>query len=172
MPIEIKTVYTKERLLRFSYYVFGRKLILNILYLILGIFALLTLIAGAILDVLTIEIALMLSVGLLIVLAYFLLNLLLPQILVRKANNLNTDINYSFSEENLSIIAENSLINENTNIKYDIFKKIVKYKNELYLFIEKYQAFIVDLSETDEEIVSTLKALLSTKVAHKKFKWK
>ena len=172
MPIEIKTVYTKERLLRFSYYVFGRKLILNILYLILGIFALLTLIAGAILDVLTIEIALMLSVGLLIVLAYFLLNLLLPLILVRKAKNLNTDINYSFSEENLSIIAENSLINENTNIKYDIFKKIVKYKNELYLFIEKYQAFIVDLSETDEEIVSTLKALLSTKVARKKFKWK
>ena len=60
---------------------------------------------------------------------------------------------------------------EEGELKYGVFVKYIKNKNDLYLFISAKQAWTVDMSALDAQQVQDLKALLEQKIVSKKNKW-
>ena len=171
MPIEFSTVYTKERLLRHSKFVAASQKLFWIMLIIMTIFAGTVYTLLAIIDALsstaTLYALLILWIDLVCVFCYF----ILPRFLIKKAKNLNSIVRYSFDTDNFRTNTVNAYLEESTTVQYSFLSKICKNKSELYLFVTRQMAYIIDLTELSPEQTIALKELLYTKVNQKKIKW-
>ena len=172
MPIQTTTVYTRERLLRFSRYMAASKWymwpILIVDLLAVGVMCVLdyltyqTVSAGwATLFVVILAMGILLAIMLWVV----------PPLTVKKANNLDAVVEMSFSEESVTYTAGGMHVTESGEFKYPMFLKYVKNHTELYLYISKQQCYIVDLAPLSPEQTEQLRTLLSQKIISKKNKW-
>ena len=171
MPIQVTTVYTKERLLRFNNFVVRSKGWMWILM------AACTLIVGA-------AYGLLLSLGerdrmvewgfffiLFLDLFYFSMTVLLPRFTVKKAKNLDTSVQYAFDVDAFFAEAKNQYVDEKTTVKYTMLKRVVCRDGELYLLISSVNAYIVDVSALSHEDALLLKRILEEKLTPKRVKW-
>ena len=146
MPIQVTTVYTKERLLRFNNFVVRSKGWMWILM------AACTLIVGA-------AYGLLLSLGerdrmvewgfffiLFLDLFYFSMTVLLPRFTVKKAKNLDTSVQYAFDVDAFFAEAKNQYVDEKTTVKYTMLKRVVCRDGELYLLISSVPPSFINAS--------------------------
>lgn len=171
MPITVSTVYTKERLLRFNRYVARAKwpvwVMLGVCTLIvLGCVALL-----ALLNALSWEIWCYCFVVLAIDALYVLLNLVVTPLLVKKSKNIGTTVGYTFNVDCFTIDAANEYVTEKQTVKYAYLRRAVRAGDEIYLFISRRQAYIVDVSALDGGALTLLGGTLATSLGPRKMKW-
>ena len=173
MTINVTSVYTKERLLKLNNYMVKTK---KFLWIIMALCTILDLSAYCLFNFVWAINDSTINLGTYLILvwdAMFVFGyLILPRISIKKAKNLNAEIKFSFDEESFKTEFSSSEIEENSTTKYSVIKKIVKNGSDIYLFVSRVQALIVDASALPEEDLAQLKKLLQSKVPEKKFKWK
>lgn len=171
MDIKSTTVYTRERLIRFSDYFARMKMTGWIIYAVLTAI----IIAGDVFlflhGALTEQMIFLTALAILIDLLMVFMFVILPRLTVKKTNSYEARLNYSFSEEEVHLESEGKLFRDSTSFKYGAIEKAAAYKDDLYLFISKRQAYIVDLSAMSADDVSELRSLLAMKIPANKIKW-
>ena len=171
MEINNSTVYTKERLLKFNrFFARNQKFLWCALPIATAIVYLIGLIQS-IFSELSFPVAVcafMLTLfDIILPLMFF---LILPRYALKKTKIIDTVIEYKFTESELFVNVSNENIDEKTSIKYSLFQKAAKNKDELYLFLSASNAFVVDLSATTDEDKAQIKDALKSNL--KKVKWK
>ncbi len=171
MPINLKTVYTKERLLRFNDYLvrskkffWGFMILTSLLMLAMSVFALRI---AAMNWEMIICLCTVLAIDLISVFGY----LILPRITVGKQKNLDIEIEYSVGDDGIEIKAANEYGDEHSNVRYSALNRVRVNREDLYLFVGRYQAFILDLSRLSGAERLALRTLLMAKLPEKKIKW-
>ena len=168
MEIKNTTVYTKKRIIKYHrHYVLDRLVVWLILIastaFILSCDILMLLAGGEFFTSLTITI-------LLIDILYPLLSLvILPNIHVKKVKTVGATVEYAFKNDEILMHSKNEHLDETSIIKYTMLLKVIKNKNELYLYISSNQAFILDITGSKPDDVIKIKRLLRKNV--KKVIW-
>lgn len=171
MPINITTVYTKERLIRFNDYVAASKKALWALVALVTFYIVTEFFRAAIHGVLT-PLKTMCFIWIVVMnLAYIFMSFILPRIKVGKSPTLGLVINYTFDVDTYTSKVSNALIKDESTMDYSTIFKIVKNGEDLYLMVNRYRGLVVDLSQMTGEQKSMLKNVLQTKIEPKKFKW-
>lgn len=172
MKIESTTVYTKKRLLRFSDYNASSRtlfwcavVLINLCVFFSVLHSALTFTVSSMDVFMTVYIVLM---DILLPCLYF----LLPRVTVKKAKNMNADVNYAFEDEGLSLNVKTEQISESSSVKYAALYKVAENKQDLYLYMARNKGFIVDISAFTAEQKASLKAALVNSLGEKKVKWK
>ncbi len=168
MLFSAKTVYDKERLLRFNtFYVLSRRLFWIVMLvstlLVSAAFALSM--ASGNSDKLIIFCFILVWV---IVLLYTFLTLILPVLSIKKAKSLGAVITYTFDERSFKLEAEANGQKSMNEVSYSILEKVMESKQDIYLFLNNRQCFIVDKSGFTDGSPETLIKLL--KAQNVKFK--
>ena len=171
MPMEIQTVYTKERLLRFYRFTAMRRkwmlVLMVVATVIVGLSCLLILALGEPLGRCGFYLAMILLLDGL----YLFMTFVLPHLTVRKAKNLNTVVKYSFEIDSFTAEAKNDYVDEKTTVRYALIQKGIACGNELYLMVNFMTAYVVDLSSLSQEDTLWLKNILETNLSSKKVRW-
>lgn len=171
MPVEVKTVYTKEVLLRFQFFMATRR---KFLWIFMGVCS--TLIYGCLLwtSYLGIEVPTTKHCAIVITildLLYIFLLLILPRFTVKKSKSLNTVVKYTFYEDHYQILTSNPYSSETATHQYTLLHHAEKRDSTLYLFITNHQAQIVDLAELPYKELCLLRQTLEANLSPKKVKW-
>ena len=172
MPINISTVYDRERILRLNNYFARSKFVF---WIVMGIASLLVMASFtllAILDALSFQIWACLILVIFIDILHLFSYLVLPRIALNKNKSLNVKITYSFDTDSFQLNAVNEHMNENMTAKYTMLIKVVKENTDLYMFISNRQAYVVDLSGLSEEQIEMLKETMEKHIRPNKIKWK
>ncbi|MBE6885376.1 MAG: YcxB family protein [Ruminococcaceae bacterium] len=169
MAIQSTTVYTKERLLRFNDYIVLTKRALHWVPLLV---ASLVVFASAFLGGFSDFLSLCALIAVVCDVAVLFAYLILPRITVGKAKSLNSICRFTFEENQLILTTQNDQMEDTSTFRYSFFTAADKNGDVLYLFISRYQGFIVDLSGLSPEEQSNLRTLLSQKFPQKQLKWK
>ena len=172
MPINVSTVYDRERILRLNNYFAHSKFVF---WIVMGIASLLVMASFtllAILDTLSFQIWACLISVIFIDILYLFSYLVLPLIALNKNKSLNVKITYSFDTDSFQLNAVNEHMNENMTAKYTMLIKVVKENTDLYMFISNRQAYVVDLSGLSEEQIEMLKETMEKHIRPNKIKWK
>ena len=172
MPINVSTVYDRERILRLNNYFARSKFVF---WIVMGIASLLVMASFtllAILDALSFQIWACLISVIFIDILYLFSYLVLPRIALNKNKSLNVKITYSFDTDSFQLNAVNEHMNENMTAKYTMLIKVVKENTDLYMFISNRQAYVVDLSGLSEEQIEILKETMEKHIRPNKIKWK
>ncbi len=171
MDIKTKTILDKKRLNAFYDYALGSR---KLFWIALGAIN-----AGVLFDLLIsigapelLGEALGLLPAVLIVDALYALFFLIARLEASRSRSLNSTVNYTFAPEGFSEETVNDNYKESSEVKYSALVKVVKNKNDLYLFIARNMAHIVDLSELSEDEVLALKAFVTADLPQGKIKWK
>jgi len=171
MPIESTTVYTKERILKFNRFVAMSKKWMWVFMTVCNIIILF----GVVLMILLGDFEkIIFLLGIMAVSDFILIfnNFIIPRIAVKKQIGLHANIKFSLNEHNIHIQASTVNGIEDCTYNYPMIVKAAAQDNELYLFISKSRAFIVDMSLLADEHKALLKGLLEDKLGAKKVKWK
>lgn len=171
MPFTITTVYTKERLLRFQRHVAASKWIM---WILLGVCTLIVLGSTALLALLhavTFEIIVCCTVCVLLDLIYLAAYVILPPFLVKRAKNLNTSLTYVFKEDCFEVDASNAYIQEHATVQYSMISRVRTVADEMYLFISRRQAYVVDISALTAAQGILLRTVLTDVLGKKKVVW-
>ena len=173
MTLPITTVYTKERLLRFYFYY---QLVQRVWFPIILGFDMILMTAWMIKDFLngppvSESIAAAFFIVWVIGITWIVVALILPFFTVKKAKNLNTVTETILGEEGMHYKMCSTYATEEGELKYGMFVKYIKNKNDLYLFVSARQAWLVDISSLNPEQTEQLHTLLSEKIVSKKNKW-
>ena len=170
MPIEINTAYDKKRILAFNDYIAKSKIAL---WIYMGICTLIVLAGSVYIAALGhMSGAVYAAIGAVVILdalAAF-MYVVFPRITLNKNKNVGTTIKYAFRDDCFMIEAESAHVQESSTIKYTLIKKIRQSGGDIYLFISKLQAFIVDISALSEPELEALKNLLKNNIDSKKIK--
>ena len=172
MPINVSTVYDRERILRLNNYFARSKFVF---WIVMGIASLLVMASFtllAILDALSFQIWACLISVIFIDILYLFSYLVLPRIALNKNKSLNVKITYSFDTDSFQLNAVNEHMNENMTAKYTMLIKVVKENTDLYMFISNRQAYVVDLSGLSKEQIEILKETMEMHIKPNKIKWK
>lgn len=176
MNLTVQTVYTKERLLKFSRFHFLSNTKRIVFYsastLLLFFFA----VCASIWDVInqSFQYSPFFVAMLIIILGLDIFNvfvgLILPLFTVEKAKSLNAQLTFTFEDEKLLLESHTDESDSNNEYAYAMFERVSCKNNELYLYFAKNTCYIVDLSSLLVEEKEQIKAKLVENV--KKVKWK
>lgn len=172
MPIHVTTVYTKKALTDFIKYSAASKKIFWAIIIICNILLLGDVALAAVLHLLSTTLILCSALLVWIDLVYIFAFLILPRLTLKKSKQLNTVVEYAFSEDSFEMHAKNDYIDDSTTAKYTALYKIGKKGAALYLYISRSQAFIADLSSLTEDQIALLKTALESNLPAKKIKWR
>ena len=163
MNIKASCVYTREKLLDMNFYLAKSKVFMWIMLGVATSLISFSFVLGLILKTLTSPIIFcfvaVLAFDLIYVYCYF----ILPYSAVKKSPSLNIRISYDFSDDGFAIYAENINGNESATLKYSVLKKTVLYKDSLFLFISRHQAYVIDVATLEGGTAEELIAHLSSK---------
>ena len=146
MPIELTTEYTKERLLRFQRVVAASQ---KGLWIFLALCTLFVCGCYVLLDTLGGDAERLLFYLILIAVldvSYLLLFLVIPRMTVSANKSLGTVVRYVFDQAQFRMEANGAMVNETAEMPYTALKKAVRARGELFLFLGRAQAYIVDIS--------------------------
>lgn len=172
MNKKISTIYTKKRLIDLNYYGLLQKKILWILLAACTIVSVAMYFVVVILSNPTTELNICVSLLLGIDILFAATYLFLPRIGVNKSKTLNLELTYEFCEKAVKIECDSSELKENVTLKYSYLHHVGVHKNDVYLFINSYNAYIVDVAELSDEEKLEIRELLTSKLGEKKVKWK
>ena len=161
MKFSNRTVYDKERLIRFNNFIVLKKrffwlFMIVCTVLVFGSFAL-TLALRIYDSTILLCFALIIVIDITYVLGY----LVLPRFTVNKAVGLNTNILFEFQEDTFKLSATNKNGTDSSELNYSSIIKVMESKYDIYLFISKRQGYILDKSGFEagcpEELLEFLK---------------
>lgn len=172
MPIELKTVYTKDRLLKFYKVVAASKKWFWILMTICSLLVISASVFLAIVDELTSTTI----AGLIFIVAmditYIILYFVAPHFTINKSKILNMVIDYTFDTDTITSHSVNSYLDETSTVKYSLIFKVIKKDYELYLYTARNSAMLVDISSLSSDQIALLKNTIESQIASKKINWK
>ena len=171
MPIHITTVYTKERLRAFINYSAASKKLFWSIMVVCTVLMVALLVFAATWNILSTSLIMCAFYLVLIDLIYLFAFLILPRITLKKSKQLNTVIEYAFAENSFEMHAHSDYMDDTSTIKYTALHKAAKKGSFLYLYPNRTQAFIVDLTSVSEEQVAILKDILELHFKPQKIKW-
>ena len=160
MEFSAATVYTYERLYGFNIFVAKKKLWFWILLAVSTLLCAMSLgLSIAMKDVGIFEIflvALIVLTDVVSVITYF----VIPRSAIKKSPALNSTVNFEFYHDYLKISADTKLSKENSELRYSAIVKYAEANNDVYLYISKNQAFIIDKASLTGATVEELKEFL------------
>lgn len=146
MKFSNRTIYDKERLIRFNNFVALRKRFFWIFMIVCTIlvsisFALTLALKGY-------DSTILLCFALIVVvdITYAFCSLILPRITINKAAALNADILFEFQEDTFKISATTKNATESSELNYSALIKVMESSRDIYLYISTRQAYILDKS--------------------------
>jgi len=168
MKLTARTVNNKERLLRFSNYVGLHKMVLWLVLLAATVLVTIPFVwqftGGGIDARVIIAFTLIVGIDFFYVSSYF----ILPRATLKKSPLLGVTIVFTFLDSIFAMDALTKKGSDRSTFKYTDLVKIAESKEDLYLYITKNQAFIVDKSCFTEEELSELKSYIKGKIDSKK----
>ena len=171
MPITVSTVYTKERLIRLQHFTAANKPVFWTIMIICTL-----LVAGcwvwlASLSLPVDEFNLYLLYILLLDTFVLFLYFVLPYLTVRKNKSLDAVLTYTFEEGQFHIDASSAMVTESLTSQYAAIYRAVRNKADLYLYINRMSAYIIDLSSLSGEQLALLERTLKAALPAKKVRW-
>lgn len=164
MEIRNTTVYTKNRLLGFNSFTVLRNVAMWIFFSVAT--ALVT--ACYILQFFLFERSAAISFSFYFIIffdaVYAFACFLLPIITIKKSKSNNITVNYIFGESTFFMSAQTVNGTEKAELPYANIIKALESKNDIYLYIGKNQAYIVDKSGFTEGTLDGFKGLIRAKV--------
>ena len=170
MPIEINTVYDKERILAFNDFIAKSKAGYWVFMGVCSVIVLVCMGLCAALDALNMNLILLTALMLFIDILYVFVYVAVPRITLKKNKNVGTCVKYTFRDDCFTIEAENPNVQESSTVKYAAIQRVRQGGGDIYLFMSKLQAYIVDTSALSEPELEALKALLKNNIDSKKIK--
>ena len=171
MPIQVTTVYTKEKLRAFIKYSAASKKVFWSIMIICSLLMIALLTLSALLDILSTTLILCAVYLTFIDLVYILAFFILPHMSLKKSKQLNMVVKYAFSEDSFEMHAHSDYLDDTSTVKYTVLHKAAKKGSTLYLYPTRAQAFIVDLTVLSDEEIALLKDILSTHLKPRRLKW-
>lgn len=172
MPIEVNTVYTKERLLEVGRYVSPFKKILWVFIAACGLLSLGGCIYLAIAGQLTDSVLFSTCFVWLLMAFEFFTYWFIPILNVKKAGNVDAVVQYVFEENQFSIAAQGPTGENKATYRYDALTRVEAGKTTLFLFFSSRQAFLMDFTQLSAEQRMLLRGTLESHLTPKKVKWK
>ena len=164
MKLTARTVNNKERLIRFSNYAGLHKLGLWLALLAATVFVTIPFVlqfTGQGIDArVIIGFCLVTGLDFFYVSSYF----IIPRATLKKSPLLGVTIVFTFLDSIFAMDALTKKGSDRSTFRYSDLVKIAESKEDLYLYITKNQAFIVDKSNFTEEELSELKAYIKSKI--------
>ena len=177
MEITTSTVYTKERLLKFSRFHFfsntKRIVFYSVLTVILFVVALFSVIYGLItksFNSFSYYFILLFAFTVLLDAFNLFMALILPLFTVKKAKSLNATVEFIFKDDGFIMKSHSDFANGEEEYSYSAFERVANKNGELYLYLSRNTCYIADVSSLLAEEREQLKAVLSKNI--KKVKWK
>ncbi|MBE6649250.1 MAG: YcxB family protein [Ruminococcaceae bacterium] len=171
MPIEASSVYTKERILGLSNHVAKNGngwivlLVCNIVVIVCSLGILFTdSFAGE--DIFGIVVIAVVDF------LWLFIEIILPRVSLKKSPVLNASVNFTFNEEDYCVESQIKDGTTSTKCNYSTIKKVENRKTDVYLFVNRRQAYVVDVSSFSNEKLWIFKDLLYRKIPAQKIKWK
>lgn len=171
MPVEVSTVYTKERLLDLNRFDIRRKKPFWILMAVCTFIVFIAFLLARTFDEPSPQIDICMLMVIVLDVLYILLLIVIPKIAVKKAKLLDARLQYSFFEDHFEIHAAFEFGEETTTLQYAALTRVDARNGDLYLFISKQQAYIVDLTQMSLEQQYWLRNILQNNLEPKKVKW-
>lgn len=172
MEIKASTILDRERLLRFSHYVAASK---KVFWTIIGIYFLIDtalFVVLGILNSLSPRFIFLYGIAVLFILYVIFMYFGYPYLYVKKAKNLNAVSDFVFLDDKFEIETETDSFSERFTCRYDTLFKVAKNGDDVYLFLAKGRASIVDVSSLSDEQKLQLAEALRGFFPKKRFKWK
>jgi hypothetical protein len=172
MEINVTTVQDKKRLIRYSDYYAKMRKSYFIIYAVLTLWIFILDAYLYIKDALTFEMialsVLAVVLDLILVTAFW----IVPRLTIRKSPSHNAVLNYIFREDGADFTAEAAMMKNSGSFKYPAIVKVCYNDPDLYLFISKRQAYVVDTAELSETELYALRGLVTSHLPPRKVKWK
>ena len=146
MKFSNRTVYDKKRLIRFNNFIILKKRFFWALMIVCTVFVLGSVGFTLSLGIYNSTIFFCFALIVLLDITYAFCYLVLPRFTVNKAVALNTNIIYEFQEDSFKISATNKNGIESSELNYLSIIKVMASKCDIYLFVSKHQAYILDKS--------------------------
>ena len=171
MPITVSTVYTKERLIRLQHFTAANKPIfwtIMILCTLLVVGCWVWLISLSLpVDEFSRYLFYIFLLDALMLFLYF----VLPYLTVKKSKSLDATLTYTFEEGQFHVDGSSTLVTESLTSQYGAIYRIARNKTDLYLYINRMAAYIIDISSLSEEQLALLKQTLKAAIPAKKIRW-
>ncbi len=172
MEIKITTVHDKKRLIRFSDYFAKMRKPYFIVYALLTLWIFILDTYLYLNNALSFELismaVLVVIIDIMLVAAFW----IIPRITISKAHNRDAVLSYVFREDGADFTAESTMMKESGSFKYPAIIKVCRNDPDIYLFISKRQAYIVDTTELSDTELYALRGLVTSHLTPKKVKWK
>lgn len=176
MEITTSTVYTRERLLKFSRFHFfsntKRIVFYSVLTVLLFISATVSLVHGIInksFNSYSYYFIFLFVLTVLLDIFNLFTALILPLFTVKKAKSLNATVEFTFKDDGFTMKSYSELANGDNFYAYSAFERAANKNDELYLYFSRNSCYIADISKLSAEEKEQIKAKLVENV--KKVKW-
>ena len=93
----------------------------------------------------------------------------LPRITYKKSPALDAKIHYEFFNDCYAVTSVLANGNEKSELNYQTVKKVMRYKNDVYLFIGPNQAYIIDTDGFELGSADALVSFIEAKIEARKF---
>lgn len=176
MEIKTKTEYTQERLIRFNtVHALKNKLrwiiyiVATVVFLALAIFSIvkgvssgdygrIALYCGVFVIILALDIYTVIA------------SFVLPRKKIKNAPIIGATLSVTFREDGILVLGHSNGSDSNSAHSYLSLQTVIKKGDDMYLYVNKSNAYIVDLSQLKEQEIDQIKKRITGKV--KEIKWK
>lgn len=166
-----KTIYTRERLLRFNYYHALSKKGLLATVAITTVFILLTFIFDTILyETIDSTLLILLILALVLDATYLIMSFVVPRFATKNAIGLEGTICGEFYHDRFVLDAKTATVSERSENSYAIIKKVRASKEDIYLYISAEQAFVIAKDGISPADLDGFLAHLRARVSERAFK--
>ena len=172
MPIAVKTVYTKESLLRFSDAMGKRRFFLWLMLAVGSALVCSFSICTALLIGWNTELVLYIVFALLWDAVGVFMTFGLPRLTINKNPVLNATVEYTFFDDHFQIRGNTLFSMELSESRYSVLEGVIKSGNDLYLILGGQQGLIVDLQGLSHKQVSQLHSIFNNHLRANRVQWK
>ena len=144
MNFSNRTIYDKDRLIRFNMFsVLRKRLFWSFMILSTALVSVSFALTLA-LEVYDFTMSLCFALIVFIDITYVFCWLILPRITINRSAAINADVLFEFQEDIFKITAEAKNGRESSEMNYSAIKKIMESDRDIYLYTSAYQAYILD----------------------------
>ncbi len=144
MKFTNRTIYNKDRLLRFNDFVILKKRFFLVYMIVCSVLILISTVVLIALDSFTPALLRGFLFFGVVVILYFVCGLVVPRFTINKSIGLNADVFFEFQDDVFKISTTYKNGTEMSELKYSSIIKIMESKSDIYLFISARQSYILD----------------------------
>ena len=146
MNFSNRTVYDKERLIRFNDFILRKKRIFWFLMIVCTVLVALSFVSTLVLKNYDSTVLFCFVLIIVIDITYVFCAFVLPRITINEAIALNADISFDFQEDTFKISSTTKNGTEFSELSYSVLVKVMESNRDIYLFISQRQGYILDKS--------------------------